>query len=96
MEAIAVYILTNGHRNVLYIGVTRNLRRRIKEHVDAAVTEQGFTGKYKTHHLIYFETFERLVDAKLREKQLKRWSRIKKETLIATQNPDWAFLEYDV
>ena len=96
MEMIAVYILTNGNRTVLYIGVTRNLRKRLADHFNAAATRQGFSGKYKSHHLVYFERFDRLVDAIAREKQLKGWSRIKKEALITAQNPDWAFLEYDI
>lgn len=95
MENIAVYILTNGNRTVLYVGVTRYLRRRVAEHFEAAITEKGFTGKYKTHHLIYFEKFDHMPDAKLREKQIKSWRREKKEALIATQNPEWKFLEYD-
>jgi putative endonuclease len=96
MEMIAVYILTNGDRTVLYVGVTRNLRKRLVAHFEAAEVDKGFSGKYKTHHLVYFERFERLTDAIAREKQLKGWSRTKKEDLIRRQNPQWTFLEYDI
>lgn len=80
-----VYILSNYKRNVLYTGVTSNLPKRTYEHKNGVI--EGFTKDYKVHDLIYYETYENAESAIEREKQLKRWSRIKKNTLIAKANP---------
>ena len=80
-----VYILGNHKRNVLYIGITGNLVKRVFEHKRELVG--GFTAKYKVHDLLYYEIFETPIEAIAREKQLKRWSRIKKDILIAKFNP---------
>ena len=45
------------------------------------------------YHLVYHETFDSPLTAIAREKELKGWTRAKKEALIATQNPGWRFLE---
>ena len=82
-----VYILTNQNNTVLYIGVTNNLERRIYEHQKELV--EGFTKRYQTHKLIYFEQTESVDDAIRREKQLKGWTRKKKESLINSRNPQW-------
>lgn len=83
----AVYMLTNHTNSVLYIGVTSNLVKRIWEHKEKLVA--GFSEKYNLYKLVYYEFFATMEEAILREKQLKRWSRKKKEKLINTQNPDW-------
>lgn len=80
-----VYILSNYERNVLYIGVTSNLLKRIWEHKEEL--REGFTSNYKVHDLVYYEFFEDPVSAIEREKQLKKWSRKKKDELIAKMNP---------
>jgi putative endonuclease len=84
-----VYIITNYNRTTLYIGVTSNLRERLGQH---AAGESKFSNKYKCKYLIYYEHFPLIVEAIDREKQLKRWSRKKKEQLITTMNPTWKFL----
>jgi putative endonuclease len=38
---------------------------------------------------VYYELFSHIEEAILREKQVKKWSRVKKEQLIATTNPNW-------
>ena len=81
-----VYILSNEYRNVLYIGVTNNLQRRYQEHLPGAV--DGFTKKYHVHCLLYYEQYNHIEEAIAREKQLKRWSRSKKEWLIKQMNPE--------
>ncbi len=86
-----VYILTNWNKTVLYIGVTNNLKRRLKEH-EFSFNETSFTAEYKVFYLIYYECFAKIEDAIAREKQLKRWSREKKEVLINKVNPSWSFL----
>ena len=82
-----VYILTNWNNCVLYIGVTNNLERRLYEHRNGL--NDGFSRKYKTHKLVYFETTNDVNAAITREKQLKRWSRAKKAQLVTAMNPDW-------
>jgi len=88
-----VYIITNSNRTVLYTGVTNDLYSRLKEHEkDAKTTKKHFTGKYNVYFLIYWERFEYIEDAIDREKEIKGWTRKKKENLINTVNPQWIFL----
>ena len=87
MEEYYVYILTNFHRTVLYIGVTNDFRRRIKQH--EAKKNEGFTSEYNVNILVYFEKYKDIRNAIRREKQLKGWTRAKKDALIATKNPDF-------
>ena len=83
-----IYILTNTHHTVLYIGVTADLFTRIPEHKNK-IYPGSFTSKYNCHKLVYYETFGRIEDAIVREKQLKKWNRAWKEQLIAKMNPEW-------
>jgi putative endonuclease len=83
-----VYILTNPDRHtVLYIGITNDLERRASDHS----LGQGsvFAKQYNANKLIYFEAFPDPQSAIAREKQLKNWSRAKKEALITKANPEW-------
>lgn len=81
-----VYILGNYLNTVLYIGITNNLCKRVWEHKEELIP--GFTRKYHLHNLIYYELFSDPLSAIEREKQLKRWSRRKKNALILKMNPD--------
>jgi len=91
-----VYITTNPAKTVLYIGVTNDLRRRLFEHQENKGNNLSFAGKYFCYNLVYFERFQYIQHAIEREKQLKRWSRKKKENLIKTENPNWNFLNDEV
>ncbi len=82
-----VYILTNKNNTTLYIGVTNDIERRIYEHRNELI--EGFTKKYKTHKLVYIEHTNSVESAIQREKQLKGWSRAKKDILLSSQNPQW-------
>ena len=82
-----VYMLTTERNSALYIGFTSNLPRRVYEHKNELI--EGFTKKYHIHKLVYYEEYAEVTDAIAREKQLKRWSREKKNWLIATKNPSW-------
>ena len=93
MKSSYVYILTNKNKTVLYIGVTSDLQIRISDHHDGKGSK--FTQKYSIKHLVYYEKFDNITEAIQREKQLKRWSWIKKESLIVTLNPEWKFIEKD-
>ncbi|SDY17965.1 GIY-YIG nuclease family protein [Hymenobacter psychrophilus] len=88
-----VYITTNPSRQVLYIGVTRNLATRMAQHYQNRGTAQTFAGRYFCYHLLYFEDYPTSTAAIAREKELKGWTRVKKEALIAVQNPQWEFLK---
>ena len=83
-----VYILTNKTDDVMYIGVTNDLSRRLREHKTEVV--EGFTKKYHLHKLVYFEEYSEAYAAIAREKQLKRWRRSKKNQLVETKNPSWS------
>ena len=83
-----VYILTNADRHtVLYIGVTNDLERRASQH--SLGFGSAFARQYNAHKVIYFDAYPDPKSAIAREKQLKRWSRKKNETLIARSNPEW-------
>jgi putative endonuclease len=82
----SVYIVASKSR-AIYIGMTDNLDRRIYEHKNGLV--DGFSKKYRCHRLVYFESFDDVLKAIDREKQLKRWNRAKKLCLIKRQNPTW-------
>lgn len=82
-----VYLLANKHNNVLYTGVTNDLIRRVYEHKNKMVA--GFTRKYNVDRLVYFEVCSGIVVAIEREKQIKGWSRKKKQDLINSLNPEW-------
>ena len=87
------YILSNWEDSVLYIGVTSNLQRRLYEHCNGLA--EGFTKKYNVHKPVYFEHTNDVYSAISREKQLKKWSRVKKNTLIQKANPQWLDLSLD-
>jgi len=87
-----IYILTNYEKTVLYVGVTNSLERRLSEHFLNRGNNNSFTGKYYYFYLLYYESFKYINDAIAREKEIKGWSRKKKEKLINEENPDWEFL----
>ena len=81
-----VYIVASA-TGVIYVGVTNNLIRRIEEHRNGVV--EGFSKKYKTNELVYYEYFRDVNYAIKREKELKGWRREKKVVLIEKTNPSW-------
>nr|WP_186391337.1 MULTISPECIES: GIY-YIG nuclease family protein [unclassified Pannonibacter] len=82
-----VYVLACQIGGTFYIGVTNDLLRRISEHREGIGA--GFTSRYGVHRLVYYEPFDDVEQAILREKQLKRWNRSWKIRLIEEQNPHW-------
>ena len=83
-----VYILASATNVTLYIGVTRDLIRRVYEHRHN-IDPNSFTAKYKVHKLVYFEETTDIKVALEREKQLKGWRRSKKNSLVEAQNLQW-------
>lgn len=90
-----VYILTNKTKTTLYCGVTANLARRVSEHKQK-LSPSSFTSRYNVNMLVYYEGFQRIEEAIAREKQIKAGSRLKKEQLINSLNPDWKDLFEEV
>lgn len=88
-----IYILANWTNSVIYIGVTNNLSRRLFEHKNKLL--DGFTKKYNLDKLVYFETYNDINEAILKEKKLKKWRREKKNNLIESLNPGWRDLSLD-
>ena len=77
----------NWNNKVIYTGVTNDLRRRVYEHKNAL--GRGFTQKYNVNKLVYYEIYEEIEAAILREKQIKAGSRQKKNELVVKTNPGW-------
>ncbi len=90
--AFWVYILASKPGGTLYIGVTRDIVRRVFEHRTDVV--KGFTRRYGVKKLVYFEQHDTAIAAIQREKNIKHWSREWKIDLIVSMNPDWRAL-YD-
>jgi|SRR5579875_2141113 len=93
MHYAYVYILANGFKH-LYIGLTSEIEVRVAKHKNKTYPD-SFTAKYNINQLVYFERFADIHAAIAREKQLKRWSRMKKIRLIVATNPEWRDLNAD-
>jgi len=93
-EQYFVYILSNKYNNVMYIGVTNNLVRRMFEHKNKLA--DGFTKKYNLNKLVYYEVSEDIETAIKREKQIKNWHRDWKMNLINQVNPEWQDLSQSI
>ena len=87
METYYVYMMANKYNNVLYIGVTNNLIRRMYEHKRGLI--DGFTKKYNCHKLAWFQQTNDIATAITQEKRMKKWKREYKENVIREMNPEW-------
>lgn len=87
MKEYYVYIMASKEDGVIYIGVTGNLLNRVHQHREGLV--DGFTKKYNTKRLVYFESCTDIKACIEREKQLKAWKRQWKKELIEKANPQW-------
>jgi putative endonuclease len=81
------YIITNKKHGTLYTGVTTDLVARIYQHKNKLV--KGFSSKYNLDKLVYYEIFDDVSEAILREKKIKRFLREEKVRLIEAVNPQW-------
>ncbi len=88
-----VYILSSWDNKLIYVGVTNNIIRRVYEHKNELV--DGYTKKYHIKKLVYLEYCNDINAAIAREKQIKGWTRAKKNALIEKQNPNWKELAWD-
>jgi len=78
-------MMTNRVNRVIYTGVTSDLQKRVYEHREKIV--EGFTKKYNVNKLVYYEVFDDIENAIIREKQIKAGPRKKKLSLIENMNP---------
>jgi putative endonuclease len=83
-----VYITSNTHNTVIYVGVTSEIRNRMISHKTKKY-KNSFSAKYNVDKLVYFEEYNSIITAREREKQLKAGSREKKIALIESINPEW-------
>lgn len=90
MRNAYIYIMTNKPMGILYIGVTDNLPARIFAHRSGIGSE--FCRKWGLTQLVHAEPFNRIDEAIIREKALKKWKRIWKLRLISEANPEWTDL----
>ena len=90
-----VYLLASKRNGTLYIGVTNDLFNRSFQH-KSKQNSNSFTAKYKIDKLVYFEAYQYIQDAILRETQLKKWNRPWKIRLIEKDNPTWRDLFLDM
>lgn len=82
-----VYLLASGKHGTLYLGVTRDLVRRVYEHKSKA--KPGFSSRYNVDRLVWFEAYDDPTSAITREKEIEKWRRNWKIRLIEEDNPDW-------
>ena len=82
-----LYILASRRYGTLYTGCTTNLPKRVYEHREGLVP--GFTRRYAVKRLVYFETYDDVSDAIVRERRIKEWRRAWKIQLIEQENPFW-------
>ncbi len=85
-----VYLLASQRNGTLYLGVTSDLVRRVREHKEGA--HEGFSKEHGVHRLVWFEQHPRIMDAIEREKRVKKWRRAWKLELIEKENPRWVDL----
>jgi putative endonuclease len=90
----AIYIISNKSYGTLYTGVTSDLVKRVYEHKHNILN--GFAGRYNCQMLIYYELYDTMENAILREKQIKGGSRQGKLDLVKGFNPDWKDLYLDI
>jgi putative endonuclease len=86
-KSFYVYILANKRNGTLYTGVTSSLIKRVYEHKNEFV--DGFSKKYETKMLVYYEPIDSAEEAIRREKQIKAWKREWKLNHIEEMNPEW-------
>ena len=86
--------MANKYKNMIYVGVTNNLKRRVMEHYGGKV--KGFTKKFNCKYLLYYEVYNDINLAINREKKIKNFRREKKDSLISHFNPEWKFLNKTV
>ena len=86
-KLFAVYMLASRPNGTLYLGVTSNLPKRVWEHRNGLV--EGFTKEHGVKDLVWYEVHGDAIAAITREKQMKKWNRLWKLSLVNRTNPEW-------
>ena len=86
MQRYCIYIMGSGNGRVVYTGVTNDLVRRVAEHRNGE--SDGFTKRYRCRKLLYYEEYGNIRQAIEREKEIKGWTRARKDALIGSMNPE--------
>jgi putative endonuclease len=86
MDKYFIYVMSNTSNSTIYVGVTNNIERRVLEH--RTPDTKSFTTRYHCHKLVYYEEYSSIDEAISREKQIKSWSRTRKDKMIDLMNPD--------
>ena len=90
-----VYIITNSYRSTFNIGMTNNLRVRLRQQKEnIELGKKTFASKYNLEFLVYYEKFTWIMESIEREKELKKWRREKKLDLIRSFNAEFEFLNH--
>ncbi len=92
MKNYCVYIMSSKSKT-LYVGMTNDIKKRVYQHKNHLIP--GFTDRYNINRLVYVETVSDPLSAIAREKQIKKWRREKKVSLIDSMNPGWKDLSAD-
>ena len=90
-----IYFMTNKNKTTLYLGVTSNLIKRVSEHKNH-IYQDSFTDRYNLEMIVFYEFISTIEEAILREKQVNKWNRAKKNELISTLNPEWKDLWIEI
>ena len=67
--------------------MTSDLSKRVWAHKEKIV--KGFTSRYRINKLVYYESTTEVMSAIAREKQIKKYSRKKKDSLMIKENHSW-------
>ena len=67
--------------------MTSDITQRMIQHINHSFG--GFSARYNLTQLLHIEEFSNMMAAIAREKQLKSWSRKRKDALISANNPEW-------
>jgi len=86
-------MFTSSSRRALYTGITNNIYHRKEQHLESH--NSTFAGRYRAFRLVYIEVFKYVKNAIACEKQIKGWTRAKKEGLVRSVNPQWLDLSAD-
>ena len=89
-----VYLMATRKDGTLYLGVTKDLIRRVYQHKSKSLP--GFTSRYDVRRLVWFEVYDDPTTAIAREKDIKKWRRAWKIRLIEESNPDWRDLYEEI
>ena len=78
-----VYVLVEPNTSKTYVGFTKDLKQRVKQHQEGKGARYTLKGNWK---LAYYEAFASEQDARNREQRLKYEGRSKRQLIERIQN----------